>query len=78
MTFVDKRRIRPDMRIEFKHYDIKFVAFVEVDYTKTFTNKEKYKKLIKARKTNPKVSETLADKFLLISICDKKPTMKDV
>lgn len=70
--------LRPDMRLEFNYYDIKFVAFVEVDYTKTFMNKEKYKKLIKSRKTDPKVSEVLTDKFLLISVCDKKPTMKGV
>ena len=66
------------MRIEFEYYDIKFVAFVEVDHTKTFSNEEKYKKLIKARKTDPKVAESLTDKFLLISVCDKKPDMKGV
>ena len=70
--------LRPDMRIEFEYYDIKFVAFVEVDHTKTFSNEEKYKKLIKARKTDPKVAESLTDKFLLISVCDKKPTMRGV
>lgn len=70
--------LRPDMRIEFEYYNIKFVAFVEVDHTKTFSNEEKYKKLIKSRKTDPKVAESLTDKFLLISICDKKPTMKGV
>lgn len=70
--------LRPDMRIEFEYYNIKFVAFVEVDHTKTFSNEEKYKKLIKARKTDPKVAESLTDKFLLISVCDKKPTMRGV
>ncbi|WP_257720685.1 hypothetical protein [Turicibacter sp. H121] len=40
------------------------VAFIEVDYTKTFTNEEKYKKLIRSRKTDSKVAELLTDHFL--------------
>ena len=51
---------------------------MEVDHTKTFSNEEKYKKLIKARKTDPKVAKSLTDKFMLISVCDKKPDMKGV
>lgn len=70
--------LRPDMRIEFEYYQIKFVAFIEVDHTKTFTNEEKYKKLIRSRKTDSKVAEVLTDHFLLISVCDKKPQMKGV
>ena len=66
------------MRIEFEYYQIKLVAFIEVDYTKTFTNEEKYKKLIRSRKTDSKVAEVLTDHFLLISVCDKKPQMKGV
>lgn len=70
--------LRPDMRVEFEYYTLKFVTFVEVDRTKTFTNEEKYKRLIKNRKADPKVAEILTDKFLLISVCDKKPLMKGV
>lgn len=70
--------LRPDMRIEFEYYQIKFVAFIEVDHTKTFTNEEKYKKLIRSRKTDSKVAELLSDNFLLISVCDRKPEMKGV
>ena len=55
-----------------------FKMIIEVDHTKTFTNEEKYKKLIRSRKTDSKVAELLSDNFLLISVCDKKPEMKGV
>lgn len=70
--------LRPDMRIEFEYYQIKFVAFVEVDHTKTFSNEEKYKRLIRSRKADEKVATALGDNFLLISVCQKKPELKGV
>ncbi len=70
--------LRPDMRVEFEYYSLNFVAFVEVDRTKTFTNEAKYKRLIEGRKVDVKVQSALSDRFMLISVCDKKPVMKGV
>ncbi len=70
--------LRPDMRLELEYYGLKFVAIVEVDYTKTFTNEEKYRRLMINRATDPIVQEALTQNCMLISVCDKKPDMKGV
>lgn len=70
--------LRPDMRLELEYYNLKFVAIVEVDHTKTFTNEEKYRRLLKNRATDPIVQEALTRNCMLISVCDKKPDMKGV
>ncbi len=70
--------LRPDMRLELEYYGLKFVAIVEVDHTKTFTNEEKYRRLMINRATNPIVQEALTQNCMLISVCDKKPDMKGV
>lgn len=70
--------LRPDMRLELEYYNLKFVAIVEVDHTKTFTNEEKYRRLMINRATDPIVQEALTQNCMLISVCDKKPDMQGV
>ncbi len=77
-TLQQDYHLRPDMRLELEYYDLKFVAIVEVDHTKTFTNEEKYRRLMINRATDPIVQEALTQNCMLISVCDKKPTMQGV
>lgn len=70
--------LRPDLKIILDFNGIQVVAFVEVDRTKTFTNKEKYMKLIESYKTDDLVKRELTRNFILISVCDKKPDMERV
>lgn len=74
----EKYKLRPDLRIVMDFNGLEVVAFVEVDRTKTFSNSDKYINLIKNYKTDETVRKALTSNFILISVCDKKPTMDNV
>lgn len=74
----EKYKLRPDLRIVMDFNGLEVVAFVEVDRTKTFSNSDKYIHLIKSHKTDENVRKALTSNFILISVCDKKPTMDNV
>lgn len=74
----DKYHLRPDLRIVMSFSGLEVVAFVEVDRTKTFSNEDKYMQLIKNYRTDEAVRAALTNKFIFISVCDKKPVMSKV
>ena len=70
--------LRPDLRIVMDFNGFELVAFVEVDITKTFSNQDKYMKLIESYKIDDKVKQALTPHFVFISVCDRKPEMERV
>ena len=61
--------IRPDIMLEAKFNNVSFVALVEVDLTKSFSNITAYTEIVKDRKN--KVKQPLPNKpLLLISVSD--------
>lgn len=61
--------IRPDIMLEAKFNNVSFVALVEVDLTKSFSNITAYTEIVKDRKN--KIKQPLPNKpLLLISVSD--------
>ena len=64
--------VRPDMLVTFKYHDKVYQALVEIDLTKQFTNADKYKKVIEAKRGG-ELKGILDYPLAVVSVCNKRP-----